>query len=93
MLIEFWAHWCRPCQHPMSTAASMISNNSKWGEKVRIIAISMDDEMGPTAKKINDRKWHRLEHYLIEKKVNKIHAGNQYDIGGMPHCMLVDKKG
>jgi hypothetical protein len=77
----------------MRIASTMLSNNPKWGEKVRIIAINLDEEMGLTAKKINDRKWHKLEHYIIDKTVHKETAGNQYDIGGLPHCMLIDKKG
>jgi len=41
--IDFWATWCPPCQAPMAHNQSMLEKRkADWGDKLKIIAISID---------------------------------------------------
>ena len=43
ILLDFWATWCPPCQAPMAHNQEMLAHNkATWGEKVRIIGLSLD---------------------------------------------------
>jgi thiol-disulfide isomerase/thioredoxin len=43
ILLDFWATWCPPCQEPMAHNQEMLTHNKeKWGDKVRIIGLSID---------------------------------------------------
>ena len=43
ILIDFWATWCPPCQAPMAHNQEMLEHHGeRWGDKVRIIGISID---------------------------------------------------
>jgi len=42
-MIDFWATWCPPCQAPMAHNQKMLEENGeKWGDKVKIIGLSID---------------------------------------------------
>ena len=45
ILIMFYASWCNYCKHEMTKAQKMVINHEqKWGDKVRIIGLSIDTE-------------------------------------------------
>jgi thiol-disulfide isomerase/thioredoxin len=44
MLLDIWATWCGPCQKPMAHNQEMLEKNEeKWKDRVRIVAVSVDD--------------------------------------------------
>ena len=40
-------------------------NAEKWGEKVKIIGISVDDDKKTVIDRVEERKWKKVEHYKI----------------------------
>ena len=46
LLINLWATWCGSCQEPMGHNQKMLEQNEEaWKDKVRIVAVSADDEI------------------------------------------------
>jgi len=58
-----------------------------WGSKVRIIAISIDETKDAVVKHCEEKKWMSIEHYHKDKSTYK----NDYNMRGVPTCMLIDK--
>jgi len=58
LLIDFWATWCPPCQKPMQHNQEMLAaNESTWGDKVKIIGLSIDKDAATVKKHIEAKGW------------------------------------
>ena len=60
-----------------------------WGQNVRIIGLSIDEDMEDLVKRVEDRKWTSVEHYHRAGS----DASKVYNVKGVPHIMLIDKSG
>lgn len=40
-----------------------------WGDKVRIIGLSVDQDMDALKNRIEDKKWLKVEHYNVKNGV------------------------
>lgn len=60
-----------------------------WGDKVRIIGISIDQTKEAVVKHVDDKKWTSVEHYHRAKS----ECSKTYSVSGVPHVMLIDTKG
>ena len=45
----------------------MLEKNTDWQNKVKIVAISVDDDNESVAERVNNKKWKSIEHYRFEK--------------------------
>lgn len=68
-------------------------NAEKWGDKVRIVAVSVDEDREGVIKRIEERKWSKIIHYKLNgwDKSNKMIK--HFAIQGIPFVCLVDKNG
>ncbi|KAL4470129.1 hypothetical protein ABPG72_016666 [Tetrahymena utriculariae] len=94
ILLDVWATWCGPCQRPMQHNQDMLSKNEeKWAGKVRIIAVSVDDNKKDVQDRINQKNWNKITHF----KLNGWDAGHpiikDFSIQGIPFVALVDQQG
>ena len=64
-------------------------NKSRWGENVRIIGLSIDNDMEALRDKIKSKKWTDVEHYNV--KFGVCEADKEYGLNGVPHIVLIDK--
>lgn len=63
-------------------------SNEVW-KNVRIVGLSIDQNKEVVAKHVEDKGWGDVEHFFRAKST----CSEVYGIKGVPHVMLVDKKG
>ena len=66
-------------------------NASTWGDRVRIIGLSCDQELDLLKNHINAKQWTNVEHCLVGN--GSCTAAEEFGVQGIPHVILVDTKG
>jgi len=62
-----------------------------WGDKVRLIGLSIDQEVNKLKSHVEEKKWMHVEHYWVRN--HACTADNDYGVQGVPHVLLVDTEG
>jgi len=66
LLLDFWATWCPPCQRPMAHNQEMLEKNGDtWGDKVRLIGLSIDQTAAAVKTHVETKGWQKVEHYHV----------------------------
>jgi len=89
MVISFWATWCKPCIHELTTIADVYED---WQDEtgVKLIAISVDNSRtsGGVLPLVNGKDWD-YEVYLDENKDFQRAMG----VNLVPHTFVLNGKG
>ena len=67
------------------------SRGKDWGDKVRLIGLSIDNDAGTVKNHIESKDWKNVEHYHV--RTAGCTADKEYGVNGVPHVLLVDTKG
>ena len=94
LAIQFWATWCGYCQQPMANNHNMMVNNEKnWTGKVRIFGLSLDETKERVIQRVDERKWHKVEHLWIGPWKMGHDSIRTFQIDGVPKFFIVDREG
>lgn len=88
IIIEFTASWCGPCQNDIPHLRELLET---MPQDIAIISISADKDRQAMMKWISEKKmnWPFLGGQLyFDEPLFK-----QFDVGGIPHAIVVDRKG
>ena len=89
MIISFWATWCKPCIHELTTISDVYED---WQDEtgVKLIAISVDNSRtsGGVLPLVNGKDWD-YEVYLDENKDFQRAMG----VNLVPHTFILNGKG
>lgn len=66
-------------------------HGEKWGGKVRILGLSIDNDAATVKAHVESKKWTLPEHFHVKAAGCK--ASDMFGIRGVPHVLLVDKEG
>ena len=68
----------------------ILEKNKHWGNKVRIVGVSLDfGNPSKVADHCNAKGWTQIEHFVMpDRKIM-----NAWGIQGVPHVLLIDKEG
>jgi thiol-disulfide isomerase/thioredoxin len=93
-LIDAWATCCGPCQGPMAHNQEMLEKNPEWKGKARIVGLSVDENLEDLKKRIEEKKWDKVDHYQLQNGWEHP-LTKEYGIDGVgiPTVILVDKEG
>lgn len=71
----------------------LTKNAEKWAGKVRIIAVSVDDDRADVLKRINDKNWDKITHFKLNGWDGEHPVIKDYSIRGIPFVALIDSHG
>ncbi len=91
ILLDFWATWCPPCQKPMQHNQDMLERRRDWGDRVRLIGLSIDQDPDTVYNHVVKKKWTLVEHYQVNTA--GCQAQQEWGVKGVPTVVLVDREG
>jgi thiol-disulfide isomerase/thioredoxin len=95
VLIDFWATWCGPCHKAMEKLRKFLAKHgAALGDRVQIIAVSLDEERDPAQRMVQARGWNTLALHLwagADAFTSKI--AQTFGVNSIPSYVLIDPDG
>ena len=87
-MVDFWASWCGPCRAAIPHVREL---HEKYGDKLGVIAVSVDEDPEAWAKAMGQEKmdWTQLR----VAKENFKDVSKAYNFSGIPFMVLIDAEG
>ncbi len=68
-------------------------NQEKWKNKVRIVAVSVDEDKEVIKQRVNTKGWNKIEHLTLLGWKGDHPLIQNFNIQGIPFVCLVNKEG
>ncbi len=88
VIIDFWASWCGTCFAPVDKMQEIARAHPEYGDRVVLLAATIDTDLRSATKVIEARKWQRTTHVaLAPEKLETI------QIATVPAMMIISPEG
>lgn len=95
--LEFWATWCGPCKTPMARLnAATKKRRGDWGDRVEVLAVSIDDSKDLAYPYAKRRRWTHVRHVWTGARGSRgfdSPAAKGFGVTGVPTAILIDADG
>jgi len=91
--LEFWASWCGPCQAPMAKMQTYRAKHPEWGDKVELLAVSIDNTRDAAAKHIQRKGWNKTHNAWAGEGGFRARPPVTYGVRGIPSMFIIDAQG
>ena len=93
VVLEWWATWCGPCQGPMAELQSLQKQHPEWQDRVKIIALSIDDGLREARVHLAKRGWTNSFNAWAGPGGWMSAPAKQFRLRGVPTCYVIDALG
>ena len=90
VLVTFYITWAPPCQQPITQMQQIMSEKkADWGDKVRFICVSFDQDKEEIVEYVKEKSLKDIEHFC--RSYSK--CGEDFGVPCMPFAFILDKSG
>ena len=93
VVLEWWATWCGPCQGPMAELQTLQEQHPEWQDRVKIIALSIDDGSREARAHLAKRGWTNTFNAWAGPGGWMSAPAKQFRLHGVPTGYVIDVQG